>query len=250
MSTPSVPRPVDAHEQRWTDPRLPERFWSKVRMNEATGCWEWTAGLTNGYGYYSMGGTRLGAHRATYLTLVGPIPDGFHLDHLCCVKNCVNPSHLEPVTPRENTIRGYAVARREGRLKTHCAEGHPYSPENTYIKSNGARECRTCKNAWQNIWRARQREIATPRQAALLGVLDLHVERSTQDAAAAAGVSARSAAVVLLRMRERGWLASTHAPHLVCWRLTPDGALVRDAALDALPALTETTAEKEKRDGA
>lgn len=80
-----------------------------VRLVE-TGCWIWLGELNrNGYGRVCVKGKRPVAHRHVYETLVGPIPEGLLLDHLCRVRCCVNPSHLEPVTPKENTLRGDAV---------------------------------------------------------------------------------------------------------------------------------------------
>jgi hypothetical protein len=90
-----------------------ERLVVKYRQSSA-GCWEWT-GRTNkdGYGKFYLGGVHVAAHRAAYELLVGPIPEGLVLDHLCCNPRCVNPEHLEPVTGAENLLRGmtYALQR-------------------------------------------------------------------------------------------------------------------------------------------
>ena len=85
-------------------------------------------------------------HAVVYELLVGPVPVGLELDHLCRVPNCVRPSHLEPVTKRENTKRstaGAATAMRE-RAKTHCPKGHEYSEANTWVNRRGWRACRRC----------------------------------------------------------------------------------------------------------
>jgi hypothetical protein len=83
------------------------------------------------------------AYRITYETLVGPVPNGLELDHLCRVRACVNPGHLEPVTHRVNTLRGETVAARNARA-THCPAGHPYDEVNTYADRLGRRSCREC----------------------------------------------------------------------------------------------------------
>lgn len=118
----------------------PETMLGRVWL-DANGCWLWTgARSSNGYGAVSIGGRVVGAHRAVYELLAGPIPAGLQLDHLCRVRRCVNPAHLEPVTARENQLRGVHG------LKTHCPAGHPYDEENTYIHpGRGVRDCRLCR---------------------------------------------------------------------------------------------------------
>lgn len=120
-------------------PRIPiaERFWPKVTLSE--GCWEWTGALSiGGYGVIPARPCAIYAHRCAYQLLVGPVPDGLELDHLCRNRKCVNPAHLEPVTHRENVLRGL-----RGRMVTHCPHGHEYTPDNLYWH-HGRRECRTC----------------------------------------------------------------------------------------------------------
>ena len=126
-----------------------DRFWPKV---DASGpCWEWIAHKNNhGYGQVGLGaGTRkLGmAHRVAWELLVGPIPEGLELDHLCRNPACVNPDHLEPVTHKENMRRAPWDAPAKRRATTHCPSGHPYSGENLYINPKGSRECRACRKA-------------------------------------------------------------------------------------------------------
>lgn len=125
---------------RGADPRV--RFWSRIDTRGP--CWLfWGRRAKNGYGLFWDGLKTVLAHRWAYAhrpdgTLVD-IPRGLTLDHLCGVKACVNPSHLEPVTNLENN-------RRATRGKTHCKHGHEFTPENTY-QWRGSRICRTCSQA-------------------------------------------------------------------------------------------------------
>lgn len=128
------------------------RLWAKV--DKTPTCWLWTGALTRGdYGTISVNGRDRAVHRVAYEILVGPIPDGLQLDHLCGVRRCVNPDHLEPVTGQENTLRGETVPAANA-AKTHCKSGHPFTPENTYRTSVGARQCRTCARNRMRAWRA------------------------------------------------------------------------------------------------
>lgn len=133
-----------------------ERFWSKVNRTET--CWEWTAGKKPaGYGAFADGYTTVLAHRFAYQMLVGPVPPGLHLDHLCRNRACVNPDHLEPVTTQENTRRGEAGGKWQRQI-THCPQGHPYDAVNTYLDKLGHRNCRECMRA-SNRESARRRRL-------------------------------------------------------------------------------------------
>lgn len=130
------------------DPRLPARFWAQVCVDSTTGCWLWVGAVSGrtGYGSYFQHKTRL-AHRVAYQALVGAIPVPLVLDHVCKVRNCVNPAHLEPVTMRENILRGSGITAANAR-KTHCAQGHELAGDNLYIApKNGKRGCRVCRAA-------------------------------------------------------------------------------------------------------
>lgn len=110
-------------------------------------CWWWTATLsTGGYGQFWDGSRLIQAHRWSYEFFIGPILDGLQLDHLCRVRNCVNPSHLEPVTQKENLARGESPSAR-GARKTHCPHGHEYAGYNLHISPRGGRLCRACNRA-------------------------------------------------------------------------------------------------------
>lgn len=142
------------------NPKAAERFWSKVDLTSPGGCWVWTAGkiggVRGGYGSFKLEGRSVRAHRFSYETLVGPIPDGLELDHLCRVRACVNPAHLEPVTSRENSLRGDTFQARNA-AKTECPQGHSYDEANTYVDSKGKRHCRICNRDTQRRYQARQR---------------------------------------------------------------------------------------------
>ena len=108
-------------------------------------CWEWTGRLTPaGYGDLPVKidgkWCNRRAHRLVWVALVGPIQDGLTPDHLCRVRHCVNPDHLEWVTDRVNILRGYGISAGNAR-KTACKRGH----SDWWIRSNGQRQCRQCK---------------------------------------------------------------------------------------------------------
>jgi len=128
-----------------------------IRRTES-GCWEWTRSINvDGYGDIRAGGGqhRRYAHRFAYELLVGPIPDGLELDHLCRNRCCCNPAHLEPVTHAENMRRGSYGSR------THCIRGHEFTPENTYVQpKTGHRYCKACIALRQRQYRAQRKAVA------------------------------------------------------------------------------------------
>lgn len=138
---------------------LPQRFWDKVKKTET--CWLWVGAVTGrGYGAFSVGGKLRGAHRVAYEDLVGPVPSSLVLDHVCRVRQCVNPDHLRPVTQAENlTAPGSLHLSQVYASRDACASGHPYTPENTYLRKRRdggtTRRCRTCHALYE---RRRQRE--------------------------------------------------------------------------------------------
>ena len=125
-----------------------DRFFAKVNMT--SDCWEWIAGKSrNGYGMFYLDRlqSKALAHRVAYQNMVGPIPQGRELDHLCRNRACVRPEHLEPVTRRENLLRGTSW----NGSKTHCYQGHEYTEANTWWgeRENGRyRRCRMCMAEW------------------------------------------------------------------------------------------------------
>jgi len=136
----------------------PASFWALVQKTE--GCWLWLGPChRTGYGQYYFKGHRLAAHRIAYELENGPIPLGLQLDHLCRVRACVRPDHLEPVTQRDNIIRGVSFSAIKSR-QTHCEHGHSFSPENTYFIPSRptSRRCRSCNSANLKRWKEAQRE--------------------------------------------------------------------------------------------
>lgn len=121
-----------------------ERLWAKVNKNGPNGCWLWT-GSNNGSGYgriYVQGSFRP-THRVAYELAVGVISDGFQIDHLCRVTLCINPAHLEAVTPQVNVLRGDTVSAKRA-AQTHCLRGHEFTIPNTRIDKLNRRVCREC----------------------------------------------------------------------------------------------------------
>ena len=112
-----------------------------------SGCWLWLGYVNyDGYAYFSVNGKKRRAHRVSYILHKGNIPNELQIDHLCKVRSCVNPNHLEAVTAKVNTMRGDAGRHgKQNAYATHCRNGHPYSEDNTFFwKYNGTRGCKAC----------------------------------------------------------------------------------------------------------
>ena len=143
----------------------------ELHTDRSTGCWIWTASTKyNGYGQMSVGGRLQLVHRVSYEAFVGPIPNGYQIDHLCRVRACCNPHHLEAVTPQANVLRSEApgaVALR----RDLCLYGHPYA-EHGVIRC-GRRICRLCQNAYMRLYNALPYEEAMRRKMAGEKVVDL-----------------------------------------------------------------------------
>lgn len=139
----------------------PEQSFDARIVKDGSGCWLWTGFIDKkGYGVIGIGGKKLAkVHRYSYERFVGPIPCGLQLDHLCRVRHCANPHHLEPVTNRENVIRGFAARP----ARTHCKNGHEFTAENTYINPRGNRECKPCRARSVENFKERKKCVASTR---------------------------------------------------------------------------------------
>ena len=147
------------------DPRLPERFWSKVRIDTLFGCWIWTGSKNDkGYGTFWWGGRMRYTHAVTTEVLVGPIPEDHEIDHLCRVTLCCRPErpHTEPATHAVNLQRGNTglVTGARLRARTMCANGHPFDDTNTIDRGTEGRGCRVCGRDRMRAHRARKRGSA------------------------------------------------------------------------------------------
>lgn len=121
-----------------------ERFMAFVSPEPNTGCWLWAGAATSvGYGALSLKGLVL-AHRRSWELFRGPIPEGLHIDHKCRVRICVNPDHIEPVTPAENNRRIVSYGANRNTQKTHCPQGHAYSGDNLLFRPARGRGCKAC----------------------------------------------------------------------------------------------------------
>ena len=135
----------------------PKKIWKLIEITSS--CWLWKGSKSyNGYGQLGYNNKRFEAHRFVYELLEGKIPEGLELDHLCKIRNCVNPAHLQFVTHKENIYRGNGVTAINAR-KTHCIRGHEFTLENTtyYTRKGGhqERKCKSCKRI--NSYEERQR---------------------------------------------------------------------------------------------
>lgn len=150
---------------RYHHPEL--SFGDKVQISDETDCWQWSGALTGGYGRMYVRGVQVFAHRWSYERFVGPIPAGLQVDHLCRNRACTNPTHLEPVTSKENTLRGMSPSAVHARM-TKCHQGHDYTEANTRwvrrpeLSSGVARACILCERARSK----RSHDAARARRAA------------------------------------------------------------------------------------
>ena len=155
------------------EPEVLERIALRTRQDGE--CIVWTGAIaTNGYGRFWIDGTHRPAHRVAYEAVHGPVPSELHMDHLCRNRACVRVDHLEPVTCRENILRGEGLAA-ENAQKTHCLRDHPLTGDNLFIDSQGKRQCRACyrerkrREHGTEAYRTRVREATRRYRARLRG---------------------------------------------------------------------------------
>ena len=133
---------------------LADRLEKHIARVPESGCWVWVGAVNKyGYGRVFVGGKNKHAHRVTFELHRGKIPDGLVLDHLCRVRCCVNPSHLEPVTLQENIARGDHTNKAWKSKLTHCKHGHELSNDNVYLRvkrGKTERVCKTCHRRYRN----------------------------------------------------------------------------------------------------
>lgn len=145
--------------------KLPPNVANKISRLTESGCWEWGAAKTGGYGVVQWNGRIRRAHRVVYELLRGPISDGLETDHLCRNRACVNPDHIEPVPQKVNNARSESASAKHAR-QTHCKRGHPFSSDNTYIakRERGKQErfCRECCRERDRQRYAQRKEVSEP----------------------------------------------------------------------------------------
>jgi hypothetical protein len=149
----------DLVRSRWTL-TVENRFWSKI--DRAGSCWVWTGTLHKcGYGVLVVTRKAVLAHVFAFRMLIGAVPPGLQIDHLCRNRRCVNPAHMEAVTQAENIRRGIGPSAIFARA-THCIAGHEFIQANTYrvktARGNNARRCRACHARRSREAQQRQRE--------------------------------------------------------------------------------------------
>lgn len=141
-------------------------FWEKVAVRSRNECWQWLGYRDpEGYGrFHERTGSAkihitIRAHRWIYKEVVGDIPEGYVIDHLCRDRGCVNPSHLEAVTNQENLERGWGRRIKNG-MVNECINGHEFTSDNTYLHPRGSKVCRTCTARSRRKYELRKKEAA------------------------------------------------------------------------------------------
>jgi hypothetical protein len=161
--------PGNPHATLSNTTKLASHLLSRVAAGR-NACLIWTGNIDeDGYGRGKREGKTGYAHRLSYAEFVGPIPDKMQIDHVChstdaacaggssCIhRRCINPAHLEAVTPRENSLRANNSFVSINARKTRCNSGHEFTPENTYVRTNGSRRCVACQNEWSRNYKAKR----------------------------------------------------------------------------------------------
>ena len=142
------------------------KFLNKIIVSDTnfykdTPCWEWSGGLTvNGYGQITYQGVHYQFHRFIYEYFYGKIDSNLVIHHKCYNRKCCNPQHLEQTTSKENTLdKSSSSISAVNATKTHCIHGHEYTPENTYLRPNGSRNCKICQRIREREWEQRKKTM-------------------------------------------------------------------------------------------
>jgi hypothetical protein len=156
--TRSPRRAQKSRAGRWGAKTPDQRVFEKVFIDFATGCWIWTAARREyGYGVVHYRRKVWRAHALMFKLYGGVVPEGLVLDHLCRVTSCVNPEHLEPVTPAENTQRMFAAIGHYNDKKENCLRGHEFAPATLTPQGHRKRRCPTCARDHYQAYVARQK---------------------------------------------------------------------------------------------
>ena len=205
-----------------------ERFWSKVdKSGGDTACWTWLGATSRGgYGRFDDSTRSHPAHRWAYEQANGTIQPGLVMDHLCRSHSCVNPAHLEPVTSKENVLRGIGLSAVNARKRV-CKRGHPFDDENT-AKSGGTRHCRICS---REKWKRSKLRIAARKFQAVTGAPFVTSNGTRYHRANAACVSSSRVIPGGREMERRELTADEVVGMVACARCLPD--LISAAAAPA-----------------
>jgi len=197
----TAPKSTLTPKQKQTDI---ERLMQRVVIDPSSGCWQWQGPTNYGYGRFYSRGVTYRAHRAAYELLVGPVPIGLEMHHLCHNRACVNPSHLQPIERHDHWLLGTSVSLFNATKET-CVNGHPFTEENTHIYEKAGRKVRHC--------RACGRERVRKQAASRRNPIDAR-KKLTEEQCAAAASDYQSGASLRVLAQRMGVNSNTILYHL------------------------------------